>query len=376
MAVPYPTDKFGRSTARQSRTGAGDQRTSAIDAGPAGVPPCCGRRQHNPDTSLDDEWIERTGQAWHRVRAEEIPPPCRAEEFGRRSAHDRAEIMDQVRLVSKAAGVCDIRPAKAALPRRDDLFDPRQSRILFRAGPECCAEAARQVALADIQERGEFSHAQARIAAQPRGSAGKNRLLAILTEILKKKVFDACDPFAAAAALHHPFLQQGDIVIPENVAQSDLDVDKLMHGRPRQLGGALGLETCGNDTKRTPRTDSKGPALGLGQHMAVVLVIIAVGAELPSAMRQCAVLNDEIRHCARRYLDRKARRRIAVRNVPIPDRLDEVGDGGGGPDAPRKAIWNDAFTAAIVLLQLQFPKTDRCRYHEKSSMLRQEPQKA
>src|SRR5258705_9153659 len=89
--------------------------------------------------------------------------PCRAEEFGRRSAHDRAEIMDQVRLVSKAAGACDIRPAKAALPRSDDLFDPRQSRILFRAGPECCAEAARQVALADIQERGEFSYAQARI---------------------------------------------------------------------------------------------------------------------------------------------------------------------------------------------------------------------
>src|SRR5258708_15379199 len=87
-------------------------------------------------------------QAGPRIRAAEIPPPCRAEEFGRRSAHDRAEIMDQVRLVSKAAGVCDIRPAKAALPRRDDLFDPRQSRILFRAGPECCAEAARQVASA------------------------------------------------------------------------------------------------------------------------------------------------------------------------------------------------------------------------------------
>src|SRR5258705_1237954 len=376
MAVPYPTDKFGRSSARRSRNGTVDQRNSAIDAGPAGVPPCCGRGKHNPYTSLDDEWIERIGQAWHRIRAGEIPPPCRAEEFGRRSAHDRAEIMDQVRLVSKAAGACDIRPAKAALPRSDDLFDPRQSRILFRAGPECCAEAARQVALADIQERGEFSYAQARIAAQPRGSAGKNRLLAILTEILKKKAFDAGDPFAAAAALHHPFLQHGDIVIPENVAQSDLDVDELMHGRPRQPGGALGLEPCGDDTKRTARTDRKGSALGLGQHMAVVLVIIAVSAALPSAMRQRAVLNDEIRRCARWHLDRKARRRIAVRNVPIPDRLDEVADGGGGPDAPRKAIENDVFAAAIGWLQLQLRKTDRCRYHEKSSMLRQEPKKA
>jgi len=333
-------------------------------------------RQCIRSTSLDDEWIVRIGQAWHRIPAAEIPAPCRAEEFGRRSAHDCAEIMDQVRLVSKAAGVCDIRPAKAALPRSDDLFDPRQSRILFRAGPECCAKAARQVALADVQYRGELSHAQAGIAAQPRGSAGENRLLAIFTEILKKKAFDARDPFAAAAGLHHPFLEQGDIVIPENVAQSDLDVDELMHGRPRQPGGALGLEPCGDDTKRTARTDRKGPALGLGQHMAVVLVIMAVGAELPSAMRQRAVLNDEIRRGARRYLDRKARRRIAVRNVPIPDRLDEVGDGGGGPDAPRKAIGNDVFAAAIGWLQLQLRKTDRCRYHEKSSMLRQEPKKA
>jgi hypothetical protein len=94
-------------------------------------------------------------------------------------------------------------------------------------------------------------------------------------------------------------------------------------------------------------------------------------------MRQRAVLNDEIRRGARRYLDRKARRRIAVRNVPIPDRLDEVSDSGGGPDAPRKAIRNDVFSAAIGWLQLQLRKTDRLyRYQEKSSMLRQEPKKA
>ena len=43
--------------------------------------------------------------------------------------------------------------------------------------------------------------------------------------------------------------------------------------------------------KRAARTNRKGPALGLGQHMAVVLVIIAVAAESPSAMRQRAELN-------------------------------------------------------------------------------------
>src|SRR5258708_37460383 len=102
MAVPYPTDKFGRSTARQSRNGTADQRSSAIDAGPARVPPRCGRRQHNPDTSLDDEWIVRIGQAWHRIRAAEIPPPRRAEGFGPRSAHHRAAIMDPIRLVTQA----------------------------------------------------------------------------------------------------------------------------------------------------------------------------------------------------------------------------------------------------------------------------------
>src|SRR5258707_1806996 len=104
-----------------------------------------------PISNLDDEWIVRIGQVCHGCPAAEIPAPCRAEEFGRSSAHDRAEVMDQVRLVSKAAGACDIRPAKAALPRSDDLLDPRQSRILFRADPECCAEAAGQVALADVQ---------------------------------------------------------------------------------------------------------------------------------------------------------------------------------------------------------------------------------
>src|SRR5258706_6126840 len=151
MAIPYSTDK-SRGDLRP-----GTQRNGTVISGAppscraGGVPPRCGRRQCIRNTNLDDEWIVRIGQAWHPIRAAEIPPPCRVEEFDRRSAHDLAEIMDQVRLVSKAAGVCDIRPAKAALPRSDDLFDPRQSRILFRAGPECCAEAARQVALADVQ---------------------------------------------------------------------------------------------------------------------------------------------------------------------------------------------------------------------------------
>src|SRR3984893_16817642 len=285
--------------------------------------------------------------------------------------------MDQVRLIGKAAGICDIRPAQAAFPRGDNLFDPRQSRILLGAGPVCRAKAAQQVPLADTQLRGEISYAQARIAAQPRGGAGKSRTLAILTQILKKKTFDAGDPFAAAAGLHHLFLQQGDIVILENVTQSDLDVHELMHGRPGQPGGALGLEPDGDDTKRTARTNRKGPALGLGQHMAVVFVIIAVGAELPSAVRQRAVLNDEIRRGARRHLDREGRRHFAVRNVPIPDRLDKVGNGGGGPDAPRKAVGNDVFAAPPWWLQLQLRKPDRLsRYHEESSTLRQEPETA
>jgi hypothetical protein len=110
--------------------------------------------------------------------------------------------------------------------------------------------------------------------------------------------------------------------------------------------------------------------------MAVVLVITAVGAELPPAMRQGAVLNDEIGCGAGWHLDRKGRRSIAVRNVPIPDRFDEVGNGGGGPDAPRKAVGKDLFVAPVVWLQLPLRKTDNLsRYHEKSSILRQEPAK-
>jgi hypothetical protein len=107
--------------------------------------------------------------------------------------------------------------------------------------------------------------------------------------------------------------------------------------------------------------EGDGLAAALSGAAGLVLVIIAVGAELPSAMRQRAVLNDEIGRGAGRYLDRKAHRRISVRNVPIPDRLDEVGDSGGGPDAPRKAIGSDVFAAAIGWLKLHLRKTDRLR---------------
>jgi hypothetical protein len=136
-------------------------------------------------------------------------------------------------------------------------------------------------------------------------------------------------------------------------------------------------EPDGDDTKRTARTNRKGPALGLGQHMAVIFVITALGAELPFAMRQRAILNDEIRRGARRHLDRKGRRRIAVRNIPIPDRFDEVGNRGGGLYAPQKAVGNDLFAAPIGWLHVQLRKTDRLfRYHEKSSILRQQRKKA
>ena len=130
---------------------------------------------------------------------------------------------------------------------------------------------------------------------------------------------------------------------------------------------ASGLSSDGDDTKRTPWTNCKGPALGLGQNMAVVFMIIAVGPELPPAMRQGAVLNDEIRRGTRRHLDRKGHRHIAIRNVPIPDRLDEVGNGGGGPDTPRKTLRNDLFAAPPGWLQFPLRKSDgQSRYHAKS----------
>jgi hypothetical protein len=122
MAVPYPADKFGRFTVRQSCNGTVEQRSSATDAGPAGVPPRCGRRQYDLGISLDHEWIVRVGHARRRIRAAEIPLQCRTEELGRRSTHDCAEIVDQVRLISKAAGICDIRPAQAAFFARRQLF--------------------------------------------------------------------------------------------------------------------------------------------------------------------------------------------------------------------------------------------------------------
>src|ERR1700676_3170646 len=150
------------------------------------------------------------------------------------------------------------------------------------------------------------------------------------------------------------------------------DQQSRRHMRPRQPGGGLGLEPDGDDTERTARTNRKGPALGLGQHIAVGFVIIAVAAELPSAMRQRAVLNDEIRRGAGRHLDRKGRRRIVVRNIPIPDRLDEVGNSGGEPDAPRKTVGNDVLAATNGWLRLQLRKSDRLSgYHEKSCMLQQ-----
>jgi hypothetical protein len=119
-------------------------------AEPAGAPPRCGRRQCIRNTNLDDEWIVGIGHARARIAAE-IPTRCRTEEFGWRSAYDCAEIMEQIRLIGKAAGICDISPVQAAFPRGDNLFVPRQSRILFGAGPVNGAEAARQVPLADTQ---------------------------------------------------------------------------------------------------------------------------------------------------------------------------------------------------------------------------------
>jgi hypothetical protein len=91
-------------------------------AGPAGAPPRCGRRQCIHNTGLDDEWIVGIGHARRRTRVAKIPPQCQTEEFDRRSAHDRAEIMDQVRLISKAAGICDIRPSSGRSSARRQPF--------------------------------------------------------------------------------------------------------------------------------------------------------------------------------------------------------------------------------------------------------------
>jgi hypothetical protein len=67
-------NEFGRSTGGQSHNETVDQRSSAIDAGPAGVPLRCGRQQHELDNSLYDEWIVRIGHAGRRTRVAKIPP--------------------------------------------------------------------------------------------------------------------------------------------------------------------------------------------------------------------------------------------------------------------------------------------------------------
>jgi len=135
VGTNFPTDKFGRSTARQSGNGTVDQRSSAIDAGPAGIPPRCGRRQFDLDTSLDDEWIVIIGHARRRIRAAEIPPRCLSEEIGRRSAHDRAEIMDQERLTSKAAGKCARANREAASGLSRTVMTPSGPRGLIAKVP-------------------------------------------------------------------------------------------------------------------------------------------------------------------------------------------------------------------------------------------------
>ena len=79
----------------------------------------------------------------------------RAEKLLWRLPDDGVEIVDHVRLVGEAAGICDIRPGKARLPHRQSLLDTSDACKLLRTGPEHRPKAARQVPLANIQLRGK-----------------------------------------------------------------------------------------------------------------------------------------------------------------------------------------------------------------------------
>jgi len=117
-------------------------------------------------------------------------------------------------------------------------IDPRQSRICFRADPNVFRESARQ--WRSLMPNTEAAFPCPAVIAASHEVRREKTDSSDLTEIRKKKASTRAIRCLLLPDFQHPFLEQGDIVIPECCAVR-LDVDELMLDARANLAAPSGL---------------------------------------------------------------------------------------------------------------------------------------
>src|SRR5258707_8591991 len=174
----------------------------------------------------------------------------RAEELLWRLADNGNEIVDHVGLVSKAAGICDIRPGRSTSPHGQDLLDACDACKLLRTSPEHRPKAARQMSLPDVQLRCKPPHAQRGTASQTLRSPAHDRVRLALTQVPQQETFDAREPRGAVRSLHQHFFQQGHHARIEKITQVNLFIDEFLHLLANEAGGGFRLEANDKNAER------------------------------------------------------------------------------------------------------------------------------
>src|SRR5215472_14721006 len=180
-------------------------------------------------------------------------------------------------------------------------------------------------------------HRHAGVAAQQERGMRRNRISAIVPQVAKEKRLDAGNPSLAAARGLLRLLKECDLASPENILEDDIGVSEIGDCRADDASGCVGFEANEDATGRPARAKRNYARLDACSDLPVV-----AGSARAVRPHRLSIVNRQDWEGARERDRDRATCGGRVGDLPIPDRLDEVGQWGTWAEDSAEAVHRDS----------------------------------
>jgi hypothetical protein len=240
------------------------------------------------------------------------------EEFCRRLASYVLELPDEVCLIGQTTGMGNLCPRPAIPSFREDFLKPRQARKSLRTDAISGIEGTRKMACARVQFCREGMHLHCWLFAEMQRGAAR-QAIGVRPKMSKQEGLDTINPLFARPRAREHVVAHCHFTCAEQTSKVDIGVGELPERSLDYTTRRVRPEADKDNAECSSGAQSHGMRLNLGRAFR------RQELRALTRFRRLSILPHQPERGARRAFDRKRPCEIVVRNVAIPDSLDDIG---------------------------------------------------